>query len=162
MGYISDEKDYKDEEIKKLTEQVNGKNPHEALSTILEDENLYTGNEDMEIIELNKFYKRILKKIVPNLINKKIYIFNCYRKKEDNKKDYTLCSFSEEDDVKIYLFSKKDKKFIKVDIGKIDELQQQGLILGAKPKENGSNKLKKYIKTYNDRKITNKEKETEK
>ena len=72
MGYISDEKDYKDEEIERLSQKVKNMNPHEALATILEDEELYNGNEEMESVEVDKFYVRILKKIVPHFINKKI------------------------------------------------------------------------------------------
>ena len=145
LGYISDEKNYKDETIQKIKEKIKYMNPHEALKTILEDEELYNGNEDMESAEVDKFYVRSLKKIVPNLINKKIYVFNCYRDKENQEKDYTLCCFSEESDIKIYLFSKRDKRFLRVDANKMGELQKEGLNLGAKPKENGANKLKKYI-----------------
>ena len=83
---------------------------------------------------------------MPHFLNKKVYIFNCYRTNKEGNKEYTICSFSEENDIKIYLFSKKNRKFLQVDIDKMDELQKEGLILGVIPKENGSNKLKKYIK----------------
>ncbi len=145
MGYIKDEKDYKDEAIKMLSMQVKGMKPHEALKTILQDEKLYEGNEDMEGVEISKFYIKTLKKIVPHFLNRKIYAFNCYREKENGEKDYTLCVFSEEDNIKIYLFSKKARRFLSVDTAKISELQKEGLVLNARAKEIGSNKLKKYI-----------------
>ena len=126
-----------------------------ALSTVLKDKKLYEGNENMENVELNKFYIKTLKRTMSHFINKKVYIFNCYRENEEKEKEYTLCCFSEENDVKIYLFSKKDKQFLEVDIDKMSKLQQQGLVLGAKPKENGSNKLKKYIKRYDDKQRVN-------
>lgn len=64
MGYIRNEKDYKDEEIERLASRAKDMNPHEALKTILEDRELYNGNEEMEISEINKFYKRVLKRTV--------------------------------------------------------------------------------------------------
>ena len=145
IGYIKDEKDYKDEEINKLIKQVKKMNPHEALKTILEDEDLYRGNEEMDSIEIDKFYKRVFKKIVPHFFEKKIFAFNCYIENEESEKDYILCVFSEEDTIKPYLFSKKDRRFLNVEISKMKEFEEEGLKLGAKPKENGSNKLKKYI-----------------
>ena len=120
-------------------------NPHEALDTILQDEQLYLGNEDMEGVEVSKFYIKTLKKIVPHLINKRIYAFNCYRKKENGDKDYTLCAFSEEDNIRAYLFSKKMRRFLNVDTDEIAKLEKEGLVLGARTKESGANKLKKYI-----------------
>lgn len=144
IGYIKNEKDYKNEEIKKLREKVKDMNPHEALRTILEDEELYRGNEEMENIEVNKFYKGILEKVVPRYWKKKIFAFNCYREKEEER-EYTLCVFSEEDTMKPYLFSKKDRKFLNVEIPTMKKLEEEGLKFGAKPKENGARKLKKYI-----------------
>ena len=145
MGYISDEKKYKDEEIERLKEQVKNMNPHEALATIINDEQLYSGNEEMEGVEVSKFYIKVLKKIVPHFLNRKIYAFNCYKTKEKDVKDYTLCVFSEEHNLKPYLFSKKERKFLSVDIDKLYEFQREGLVLGALHKENGVNKLRKYM-----------------
>jgi hypothetical protein len=145
IGYITSEADYKDEEIEILAKKVKCMNPHEALKTILDDEKLYYGNEDMESVEINKFYKRILGKSVPTFFERRIFAFNCYREKEDGQRDYTLCTFSEEDTIKPYLFSKKDKKFVSVEISKIRELEEEGLKIGANSKENGVKKLKKYM-----------------
>lgn len=142
LGYIEKESDYKDEVIEKLKNKVKGKNPHEALKDIIECENLYKNNEEMENIEVNKFYKSAFKKIVPHFYQKRIFAFNCYKEKEDKQRNYTLCVFSEEDTIQPYLFSQKDKKFLKVEISKMKQLEEEGLVLGAKPKENGSKKLK--------------------
>ncbi len=145
MGYIKDEKDYKNEEIERLVEEVKDMNPHEALKTILEDEELYRGNEEMESIEANKFYRRVLKRVLSRFWEKKIFTFNCYREKEEGDRDYTLCTFSEEDTIRPYIFSKKDRRFFSVGIPKMKQLEEEGLKFGAKPKENGVNKLKKYM-----------------
>ncbi|MCI8760601.1 MAG: hypothetical protein HFJ34_05750 [Clostridia bacterium] len=145
IGYIKDEREYKDEEVKKLKEKAKEKNPHEALKIVLEDEGLYRGNEDMESIEIDKFYRGMLKGVLPHFMGKKVFVFNCYRENEEKQRDYTLCAFSEEDGIRPYIFSKRDRRFLKVDIPKLKELQESGLKFGARQKENGAKKLQKYI-----------------
>ena len=87
MGYIKDEKGYKDETIKRLREQIKRMNPHEALKTTLEDKELYEGNEEMDGVEIYKFYKDALRKIMPHFFEKKVHMFNCYRELEEGKKE---------------------------------------------------------------------------
>ena len=151
IGYIKNEKEYKDEEVKKLAEQVKEMDPHKALETIVKDENLYKNNEEMESVEISKFHKRIIRKILPQYYGKKVYVINCYKQEKDER-NYTICAFSEEKNIKTYLFSKKDKIFLDVDIDKMNQLQKEGLVLGATDKENGANKLKRYIKTHIEKK----------
>lgn len=145
VGYIRDEQNYKNAEIAKLKEKIYNKNPHESLKLILEDEGLYCGNEEMEIVEINKFYKGTLKKLIPQFLGKKVFVFNCYKEDKDKQKDFTLCVFSEEDTIRPYLFSKKERRFLKVEIPKMKELEEQGLKYGVTPREDGSRKLQKYI-----------------
>ena len=78
-------------------------------------------------------------------MGKKVFVFNCYRENEEKQRDYTLCAFSEEDGIRPYIFSKRDRRFLKVDIPKLKELQERGLKFGARQKENGAKKLQKYI-----------------
>lgn len=146
MGYINREEDYKNGEIERLQEEVKNQNPHQALQTVLEDELLYRGNEDMESIEVSKFYRGIFRKVMPHYLERKIFVFHCYREQEEKQRDYTLCVFSEEDTIKPYLFSKRDRRFLRIEIQKIRELEEDGLKLGARQKENGVSKLRKYMK----------------
>lgn len=112
----------------------------------MEDELLYQGNEQMESIEASKFYRGVFRKVIPNYLEKKIFVFHCYREKEEKQRDYTLCVFSEEDTIKPYLFSKRDRRFFKIEIPKMKELEEEGLKLGVRQKENGVSKLRKYMK----------------
>lgn len=147
MKYIKDEKDYKDEKINSICEKVKNMEPHELLKNVFEDKNLYSKNEEMGIIELYKFYKSVLRKTAPDFLDRKIYLFNCYKQEQEDK-DYTLCAFSEEKKIQPYLFSKKEQKFINVDIPTFKKLQDEGLKLGVRPKENGTRKLQKYLDKY--------------
>ena len=144
IKYIKNENDNKNEKIEKIHKNVKNLNAHEALKEILENKELYDGNEDMEIIELYKFYKNALKIISPKFFEKKIFMFNCYKQIKDEK-EYTLCAFSEQETIKPYLFSKKNRKFLEVDIPTLKKLEEEGLKFGARPKENGARKLQKYI-----------------
>ncbi|MCI8384673.1 MAG: hypothetical protein HFJ33_07490 [Clostridia bacterium] len=145
MGYIKGEEDYKNVKIAEIKEKIENKNPNEALEIILEEEGLYDGNEDMQIVEINKFYKGTFKKLIPQFLGKKVFVFNCYKENQEKQKDYTICVFSEEDTIRPYLFSKKERRFLRVEISKMKQLEEEGLRLGVRPKENGVKKLQKYI-----------------
>lgn len=149
VGYIKDKEEYKNNEVSHLIEKVKGKNAHEALKTILEDDNIYENNENMESVEINKYYKAVLKRVVPNFYKKKIFAFNCYRENENREREYTLCIYSYEKNIAIpYLYSKRDKRFIKVDIATLEKLKEQGLIFGKMRQEIGAKQLEKYLKDY--------------
>ena len=154
-GYIKNESDYKNAKIEKLKEKVKNKNAKEALETIVKDKEIYKDNEEMDIIELNKFYRGMLKKVVPDYLDKKIFLFSCYRKNEENEKDYTCCVFSDEhyNSPTIYLFSKKRRRFLETDINNLKQLKEEGLVLGAKPGELGTNILQKHINKSNKEEI---------
>ena len=149
IGYINDEKEYKNREVVNLMRLVEGKSAHEALKIILEDENLYAGNEDMESVEINKYYKGVLKNVVPNFYKNKIFAFNCHKVNENKERQYTLCVYSyEKNIIKPYLYSKKNRKFIKVDIETLKKLKEQGLVFGRIKKELGARQLEKYVDNY--------------
>lgn len=158
IGYINDENDYKNKKIEKLIKQVEKKGSKEALETIVNNEDIYKDNEEMDIIEINKFYRGLFKKVIPNYLDKKIYLFSCYRKKDNGDKDYTICSFSEGRDIKPYIFSKKARRFTKIDMDKLEQFKNEGLVLGTRKGEAGAKLLEKHIEVYKKRKNTEIEK----
>ena len=156
VGYINNEKEYKNHEINRLKAKVKNKTAKEALKIFVKDEDIYKDNEEMDIIELNKFYRGVLRKIVPSHLDKRIFLFSCYKLNESNEKDYTCCTFTSGvnvEDLKVYLFSKKKRRFLEADIDKLDKLVKDGLVLGAKPGELGTKLLKKHLK--NNKAISN-------
>ena len=117
IGYIKDENEYKDSFDKKL-----------------------------EYVELYKYYKSVLNKIDNKFLDKKIFALTCFRERKNGYKDYTMCLYSvEKSNVNTYLFSKKEKRFLKVELSKIETLEKQGLHFGIGPKDRGLKKLKKLI-----------------
>lgn len=148
LGYITKEEDYKDEKINNLKQKLEGLNVQELLEKILSDDDINSDNMDMGIVEINTFYRGVLKKLIKEDLDNKVHIFNCYRIKE-GEKSYTPCIFSEyKNNVRCYLFSKKYNRFILVTLEQMESLENQGLVLGAREKENGSKKLKKYIRNF--------------
>lgn len=145
MGYIDSKEGYKDGVIEKMKDEVSKMNPHQALDYVLNNEGIYKENERMGIVEVIKYYRALLNKVIPKYIDRKIYMFNCFRKRNDDEKDYTVCVFSEESNICPYLFSNKANRFIKLSIPRLKELQDEGLNFGVWKGEKGANKLKKYI-----------------
>jgi len=147
VGYISKEQDYKNIKIEMLRQRVKNKDAKRALEIIIKDKDIYKDNEEMDVIEINKFYRGMLKRVVPNYLDKKIFLFNCYKENKENEKDYTCCIFSRDNhnNPEIYLFSKKKRNFMEVDINKLIQLQEEGLVIGARPGELGTNILQRYM-----------------
>lgn len=48
--------------------------------------------------------------------------------------------------VKAYMYSKKSHRFLPIELERIKQLQDEGLVLGSRPKEKGVGLLKRYIK----------------
>lgn len=151
IGYVERKEDYKNNAIEILKEKVKGKTPNEALDIIFNDQRVNQFENDLEFVEMYKYYMGLLNKTIPKYLHKKVFAFNCYREKEDGQRDYTICIYSQEkEDLNVYIFSRKNNRFVKVDIDKIEEMEQEGLILGVRKKEQGVNKLKKIIRRSNE------------
>lgn len=148
IGYIKNENDYKNKEIERLKKMEVSEMPtHKALKTILEDDNLYAGNEDMGIVEQNLFFKAILMDVVPNFYNNGIYCFNCERDNKYGEHTYGTCIYSKDDSpnsdkkIKAYMYSKRNKKFIQVPIELMQYLNNSGAKFGLRRKEQKASKI---------------------
>ncbi len=146
IGYIKDENEYKDSSICRLKEEIQGKDANEFLRIILQDSEINKFDKKLEYVELYKYYKSVLNKIDNKFLDKKIFALTCFRERKNGYKDYTMCLYSvEKSNVNTYLFSKKEKRFLKVELSKIETLEKQGLHFGIGPKDRGLKKLKKLI-----------------
>ncbi len=153
IGYVERKEDYKDNAIEGLKEKVKDKTPNEALDIIFNDQKVNQFENDLEFVEMYKYYRGLFNKTIQRYIDKKVFAFNCYRQKEDDQRDYTMCVYSsEENNTNVYIFSKKNNRFVKVELDKIDEMEQEGLVLGVRQKEQGVKKLKKIIRRSNEEK----------
>lgn len=146
IGYIKYEQEYKDSSISRLKDEVRGKDANEFLKIILQDKEINKFDKKLEYVELYKYYKSILNRIDSKYLDKKIFSLTCFKERKNGYKDYTMCLYSvEKSGVNVYIFSKKEKKFLKVELSKIEMLQGQGLHFGIGPKDRGVKKLKKII-----------------
>lgn len=154
IGYIEDERDYRNNVIENIIEKVKGKSPCEALDILITDKELNTFENKLEIIEMIIFYRAVFNKAIPQYMQKNVFSFICYKENNKEKKEYTMCVYSsEKEDTNIYLFSNKENRFMHVDIEKIEELEYQGLVLGLHDNENGVKKLKNVIKRNKQRNV---------
>ena len=151
IGYIKDEKDYKNNAVDNIKEKVKDKNAKEILEIVLQDEEINKLDSKLGPVERSKYYNALLRETANKYICKKIFPFNCYRENISGEKDYTMCIYSlEKNDTSVYLFSNKEDKFVKVELTQLEELINQGLVLGVSGKELGVKQLHKVIKKSKD------------
>ena len=129
-----------------MKDEIKFLNVNDALDKIVKDKDVYENN-NAEIVEARKFYyKTILMKLMPQYLKKKVFLINCYRE-NNGKREYTMCLYSKEkDDLKIYLYSNERKRFLEVEPEQMQNLENEGLVLGNYPKEMGVKLLKKSLK----------------
>ena len=94
---------------------------------------------------MNNFYKKVMDKVIARSLNRRVFSFIAYKEKEDEEKDYTMCLYTEEKQLptSLYIFSKKDNRFLPVELEKLPELEQEGLILGRKPDDFGVKRFRR-------------------
>lgn len=168
IGYIKDY--YRDADIETARKAVIEMNANESLKYIFQSPTLCANTNFNGQVERRKYYRFLLDTIIPHYTDKKVYIFSCYREKKNEiekaeeglkaeKRDYTLCAYSyEKNDVNVYLYSTKEESFLPISLEKLDELQNEGLVLGTKKKTKGVNLLKKLIRQNKNKKdITERE-----
>lgn len=147
IGYIQN--DYKDADLDELAKEVEEMGATDALGYIFSSDKLYRNTNIKGYVEAMKFTYSALKRILPHYWQKKVYMVDCYKKQEDNSKKYTLCVFSQEkEEVKPYLYSLKEGRFLPVSIESLAKLQNDGLIIGRYHGQVGAGLLKKCVKNY--------------
>ena len=146
IGYIKDEQDYRNNAIDRLKEKTNGKNASELLKIVLTDDEVNNFDNKLEYVEIVKYYKAILNYLDRKLLNKKIFSMNCYKQNDDGEKEYSLCLYSvEKEGIDLYIFSKKENRFMQVEIPKIEELEKDGLVLGMNNNDRDVRRFKKFL-----------------
>ena len=147
IGYIKNEKDYRDEKIEEVKKEIQYENAQEALTKILEDKRICEVEDKLGYIEATKYYKSVLNQIIPQYLDRKIYKVDCYREQENQEREYLLCLYAEENaTIRPYIFSNKLNRFVRTDLEQLNQWQEEGLVIGVGHKRDGSKKLKKYMK----------------
>lgn len=131
IGYKKIGKNYKDDDIKLLLTQINGKNRIDATDYILNNEMFLEGLKESDgYIELLRYVKRTLAMCVGE---SSVYVINLYRDEDINRqplpdRQYSICVFAKQKQKSnIYLFKKKERRFEKVEPERIKRLFAQGL-----------------------------------
>lgn len=146
IGYINNEKDYRNNAIERLKEKTKGKSACELLRITLNDKEVNTFENKLEYVEMTKYYKAILNYLDRKILNRKIFSMNCYKQNDEGEKDYSLCLYSvDKGEIDLYIFSKKENRFMQVDISRIEELENEGLVLGRNINDHGVKCFKKFL-----------------
>lgn len=141
IGYTNENGNYTDEVISSVISRLSGLPLTERVSKFITDEDIMKITGDMGYMQYYSFYYKMLTSLAENEIWKKLYIFPCKK----SEVDYTSCIFIKEKEPTVFLYSNKHNRFLKVAIEKIPDLQEEGLILGVRGRENGVKLLKKAV-----------------
>ena len=147
LGYIKN--DYKDKELEELSQEVKKLDSNQALEHIINSTKLEKETDIQGYVEAQKYYYSVFNKMVPQYWEKKMYQIDCYRLAKDNSREYTLCMFSKEkEEIKTYMYSLKEKRFLPVDMDNLVKLEDEGLVIGRHPNQIGAKILKKAVKQH--------------
>lgn len=147
IGYIDSEKDYKEEYIKQVEQEVEGMGAENMLEYILNSPKIYEIQKGIGFVEMKAYYKSVLSQIAGKYLGKTIYLINCFKKRDDGERDYTLCMYSHEKDrIRSYLFSAKASRFIEVQLQDLARLEEKGLQIGKTPNDPGVKLLKRNVR----------------
>ena len=153
-GYVEKKEDYMDTKIENLAKRVEKMTASQILPQIVNDSEIGNYQGDIGYIELYKFYSGIIKSVAKKYAQNGINYFNCYREVEndsDNSKcerEYYMCMYSTFNSKvsDVYLYSNKAKKFGKIELEKLKELQDDGLHLGRNNSEPGKKILERALR----------------
>lgn len=155
-GYVKDETDYMDSKIEALARKVSGMTPTQILEQIVNDEQINNYQKDIGYIELYKHYIKVIKSVASRYAQNGINYFNCYKEsgeEQDNipKREYSMCIYSTYNNNvnEVYLYSNKSKRFGKIELEKLRELQENGLHLGKNNSEMGKKVLERALRKLN-------------
>ena len=141
IGYPNKSGKYTDEVIYSAITGLSGLPLTERIERFVKNEDIINLSKNMGYVQQYSFYHKMLNRIAENEFSKKLFIIPC----KTNKGEYTSCIFVKDKDEKVYLYSNKHARFLNVAIEKLPMLQEEGLTLGIRGKENGLKLLRKTI-----------------
>ena len=143
IGYKKRGKEYKDEEMKTISDDSKKMTTIEAINYILGKQEIIDTIEETGYVEGTKYLRDIFEMCNNDRKDKiRISIAHCYREigldeYEIPKRQYSIClHLKEKDDDKLYLYKKRDKKFTEVSTQRMSRLMNQGLKFSKRPEYN--------------------------
>lgn len=135
IGYKKKGKNYKDDDIKLLKNQLKGMNRRDAVNFLLGNKEFLEGLDEEEgYVEASSYVRTTF----ANCLNKwkndiPPYVIHCYRDEDIHKqplqeRQHSMCIFNKyKGDYDIYMYRKKQKVFEKVSPERMKKLIEQGL-----------------------------------
>lgn len=128
IGYIDDNKQYRDEDINNLKIKCSEKTPKAAIETIINDESVNNLPQDMGYVDRGKYYINLFKICMPN---SKFDLLYCYRYSKEEKdengeklKKYKMILgvYGKNNEVNTYTFSERENKFIGIKSSVLEDI----------------------------------------
>lgn len=152
INYAKDgEEPYTDSIIERCIRENLDKSIEEQFEIILEDERILEYYKNLGPVEAYNFTKKLnykMLEITGEKATKKMNLFVCFVKTSDDEREYNFGVFSDFKEAQwLYMFSKKQRKMVRVSKQEIKYMLDKDLILRGKLFNKG--RLEKFVKGVN-------------
>ena len=142
IGYPNKDGRYNDDKLEEVEKSIDGVSVSDKIEKLLSNPDLIEMTKDAQFMQKYAFFYKMLNKNFEGSMWKKVFIIPC-----EMRDDYTSIIYGKDKKYKqAFIYSEKNKKYMKVALEKIPELEEQGLKVGIQGKEFGVKLLKREIK----------------
>ncbi len=133
---------YNDDKIEEVEKNIAGMSISDKMEKLLTNPGIIEMTKDTQFMQKYAFFYKMIDKNFEGNMWQKVFIIPC-----KIKDDYTSIIYVKDKAYKqAFIYSEKNKRYMKVSLEKIPELEEQGLKIGIQGKEFGVKLLKREIK----------------
>lgn len=142
IGYPNKEGKYNDDKIEEVEKIIAGMSISDKMEKLLTNPGIIEMTKDTQFMQKYAFFYKMIDKNFEGNMWQKVFIIPC-----ELKDEYTSIIYVKDKKYKqAFIYSEKNKRYMKVALEKIPELEDQGLKVGIQGKEFGVKLLKRDIK----------------
>lgn len=142
IGYPNERGIYNDEKVEEVEKNIAGMSISDKMEKLLTNPDIIEMTKDTQFMQKYAFFYKMIDKNFEGNMWQKVFLIPCKM-----KDDYTSIIYVKDKSYKqAFIYSEKNKRYMKVALEKIPELEEQGLKIGIQGKEFGVKLLKRDIK----------------
>ncbi len=142
IGYPNKDGRYNDDKLEEVEKSIDELSVSDKIEKLLSNPDIIEMTKDAQFMQKYAFFYKMLNKLFEENMWQKVFIIPC-----EMRDDYTSIIYVKDKKYKqAFIYSEKNKKYMKVALEKIPELEEQGLKVGIQGKEFGVKFLKREVK----------------
>lgn len=142
IGYPTKDGKYNDDKLEEIEKSIVGMKISDKMEKLLNNPDIIEMTKDAQFMQKYAFFYKMIDKNFEGNMWQKVYIIPC-----EMRDAFTSIIYIKDKSYKqAFIYSEKNKRYMKVALEKIPELEEQGLKLGIQGKEFGVKLLKREIK----------------